>query len=315
MNFYCQLNQLMCQDPGGRGLLPSLPQPSLKPVMESLMNARRAILLTGFPVRLEDGNTICGETDGPSGSANLAAALHAAGCQVWVVTDAPSYPLLFAALKERAPKAHLVLVPGESPSDFAKTMIRQILPTHVISLERPGKASDGHYYNMRGERIDDMVTDTDTFLSFANSCGIATLSIGDGGNELGMGTFRSQIQDHVPCGEKICAHQSSSCTLASGVSNWWGWGLSALLSLAYGNMLLPTEAEEARLLETVVAAGAVDGCTKRQALTVDAIPLEKHLKLLNQVRLLTKKAIEKPGILRHSRLMFHLQKTGGGLVN
>lgn len=88
MNFYHQLDAIMKQDMGGRGLLASLPENPIKKAAESLRHAARVILLTGFPVRMEDGGCI-GETDGPSGTANLAFAFTQAGAQVLVVTDGP----------------------------------------------------------------------------------------------------------------------------------------------------------------------------------------------------------------------------------
>ena len=72
--FYRSLDQIMKQDFGGRGLLASLPASPLREVAASLKKARRVILLTGFRVRCPDGS-VPGETDGPSGTANLAAAL------------------------------------------------------------------------------------------------------------------------------------------------------------------------------------------------------------------------------------------------
>ena len=78
MNFYHQLDAIMKQDMGGRGLLASLPENPIKKAAESLRHAARVILLTGFPVRMEDGGCI-GETDGPSGTATLAFAFTQAG--------------------------------------------------------------------------------------------------------------------------------------------------------------------------------------------------------------------------------------------
>lgn len=94
---------------------------------------------------------------------------------------------------------------------------------------------------MRGETIDDMITDSALFLSEARAFGAETISIGDGGNEMGMGTYRHEIEAHVPCGKLICASEAADITLASGVSNWWSWGIAALLSLQAGLYLLPTE--------------------------------------------------------------------------
>ena len=155
MTFYETLDSIMKQDFGGRGLLASLPASPLAAVSASLAHAKRAVLLTGFPVRMPDGS-ITGETDGPSGTANLAAALTAAGCGVSVVTDWSSYPHLEAALRFRAPQATLIRLPEQNTDNFIRTFIRDAKPTHLISLERPGKAENGHYHSMRGEQLDDM---------------------------------------------------------------------------------------------------------------------------------------------------------------
>ncbi|MFR8330018.1 MAG: glutamate cyclase domain-containing protein [Clostridium fessum] len=66
--------------------------------------------------------------------------------------------------------------------------------------------------------------------------------MGDGGNEMGMGTFRREILAGVPHGELICTAEAADLTLASGVSNWWGWGIASLLSLELGRNLLPLTA-------------------------------------------------------------------------
>ena len=292
MNFYEALETIMRQDFGGRGLLASLPPSPLSEVAESLAGAKRAVLLTGFPVRLLDGSFI-GETDGPSGTANLAFALAGIGCTTAVVTDRASYPLLKEALRYRAPFASLILLPDFHTDAFIRNFLRESRPTHFISLERPGKADDRHYHNMRGEIIDDMITDSSLFLSEAKRAGAVTVSIGDGGNEMGMGTYRRQIVDGVPCGGQICAAESSDFTLASGVSNWWGWGAAALLSARTGRFLLPSKQEETELLRRVVAAGGVDGCTKKRALTVDNLSLAANLSILDSVSKLTKEALGK----------------------
>ncbi len=288
--FYDKLDTIMKQDMGGRGFLGTLPANPMHETAETLKSASRVILLTGFPVRLQDGDFI-GETDGPSGTANLAAAFTEVGVDVLVVTDRASYRLLKEALRYRAPKAKLCLLPEENTDLFVINTIQEFAPTHFISLERPGKATNGHYHNMRGEFIDDMITDSSLFLSEAKRFGAVTISIGDGGNEMGMGTHYKRVVDHVPCGSLICAEEGADITLASGVSNWWGWGIASLLSLQTGKNLLPTEHQEAELLERVVQAGGVDGCTKENTNTVDNLPLETHLSVLRTVSDLLKEEI------------------------
>lgn len=320
MEYEEELLQLMKRDTG-RGLLKELPAVDLEQVDVELSSAKRVIILTGFPVRCDassDGGgkhiggsnraggskhigggvgresgayRVRGETDGPSGTANLAAALLASGCQVWIVTDRPSRRLLQAAVDHRAPGAQVICVKKHHPAAFAAGWMDRISPTHVISLERPGKSADGHFYNMRGQVIDDMVVDTEYFFMEAERRGIPTLAIGDGGNELGMGTFRQQICRFVPSGDVICAHQAADWTLPAGISNWWGWGLASLLSLRADRLLLPSEEEEHRMLCAVVEAGAVDGCTKCQEPSVDNMELSSYLKILTRVRELTAREI------------------------
>lgn len=286
MNYYSELDRIMKQDFGGRGLLASLPPSPIKETADSLFSATRVFLLTGFPVRKPD-ESFMGETDGPSGTANLAAAFAALGCGVTVITDSPSYGLLQAALQVRAPHAALFQLPDSDPAGFIRQLFSDFRPSHLITLERPGKAEDGHYYNMRGQIIDDMITDSDSFFPIAREHGVTVVSIGDGGNEMGMGTFRRFIEQDVPFGARICAAQSADLTLASGVSNWWGFGIASLLSIKSGKNLLPTPEEETLLLQRVVEAGGIDGATKESAMTVDSLPLSVHLDILRQTTELT----------------------------
>lgn len=285
MTFFTELDHILKQDLGERGLLAALPANPFEKTAASLKRVKRAILLTGFPVRMAD-NSYIGETDGPSGTANLASALTNAGASVLVVTDRASFSLLEAALRYRAPKAELLLLPDTDTESFIHACIQSFQPTHFFSLERPGKAADGHYHNMRGECIDDMITDSALFLSEAKAFGAETICIGDGGNEMGMGVFHNEIVQFVPCGETICANDHADIALVSGVSNWWGWGIAAILSIQTGKELLPSAEQETELLRQVVMAGGVDGCTKENTMSVDHLSLETHLSVLNEIKAL-----------------------------
>ena len=151
MTFYETLDSIMKQDFGGRGLLASLPASPLAAVSASLAHAKRAVLLTGFPVRMPDGS-ITGETDGPSGTANLAAALTAAGCGVSVVTDWSSYPHLEAALRFRAPQATLIRLPEQNTDNFIRTFIRDAKPTHLVAAISDGNDRGTSFFGSRQEK-------------------------------------------------------------------------------------------------------------------------------------------------------------------
>lgn len=291
MTFFKDLDQIMKQDFGNRGLLKALPDNPIPEVLQTLSAARRVILLTGFPVRLEDG-TYVGETDGPLGTADIAAALTSLGISVLVVTDKPAFSIMSDVIGCRAPKAKLMMLPEADTDDFIRSCIKNFAPTHFISLERPGKADNGHYHSMRGEVLDDMITDSSLFLSEAKKAGAVTISIGDGGNEMGMGTYRDVIEHFVPFGDTICTKDGADLTLASGVSNWWGIGIAALCSLLAEKSLLPTRSEETEELRLAVAAGSVDGCTRKHEMTVDRLDLETHLSILDSVTELVKKELK-----------------------
>ena len=122
------------------------------------------------------------------------------------------------------------------------------------------------------------------------------------------GTFRREILAGVPHGELICTAEAADLTLASGVSNWWGWGIASLLSLELGRNLLPSDRTETELLRRVVAAGGVDGCTKKAELTVDALPLETHLRILQSVRKLTDETLKKADSKERNSLVFYRER-------
>jgi len=293
MEFYQRLIEIMTCDAGNRGL--HAPAPDLEAVADALLSAEGVLILTGFPVIGSDGNPH-GETDGPAGGAEIACTLALLGSRVWLATDETAYPVLKAAadvygsdtginvygcqgeplvLNDR-PRGciELVRIPLEGTVAFAEEFFSGHHITHLLAIERPGKGACGHFCSMRGSYLDQYVADTDCFLSLFKGCSIA---VGDGGNELGMGKYRDEIVRSVPCGENIAAVLSADHVLTAGVSNWWGPGLAALLSHKTGKNLLKGPDTEIRALRAVLNAGGLDGCSGRDEMTVDALPLDFHL--------------------------------------
>ncbi len=271
------IEDIVRHDAGGRGLAGCVPREDLARLAHSLAHARRTIIVTGFPV------TGCGvgETDGPPGAAGIARLMHALGSEVCVATDEQSRALTAAALSVCCPQAQLVCIPNDGAQEACRALSERVRPTHVIAIERPGKGLDGHFHNARGEIIDSLCADTDALL---RTPGAVSVAIGDGGNELGMGALRPYIEKSVVHGRKICARERARFTLVSGVSNWWSWGLCALMSLHLERALLPGDAEERALVHAVVEAGGVDGVTRRREPTVDSLSLEQNLAVLHALR-------------------------------
>lgn len=283
MGFFKKLDEAMRYDPGNRGLLANAPANQLDRLQEALQEITGVVILTGFPVRLGLHN-FTGETDGPLGAANLAFAFESIGVPVWLLTDEEAYWVVNAAVTRRGCKCRPLMLPKYEADEFIAAQLDAIKPSHVLTIERPGKARDGHYHNMRGGIIDAMFVDASSIIEAARERGITTISIGDGGNEIGMGALAETIEKYVPHGEAICAREVADIALISGVSNWWGWGVSALLSRMYGINLLPSDDMERGMLHEMVLAGSVDGCTKKPEETVDNLPMEVHLGVLSNVR-------------------------------
>lgn len=283
MGFFKKLDEAMRYDPGNRGLLANAPANPLDRLQEALQEITGVVILTGFPVRLGLHN-FTGETDGPLGAANLAFAFESIGVPVWLLTDEEAYWVVNAAVTRRGCKCRPLMLPRYEADEFIAAQLDAIHPSHVLTIERPGKARDGHYHNMRGGIIDAMFVDASSIIEAARERGITTISIGDGGNEIGMGALAETIEKYVPHGEAICAREVADIALISGVSNWWGWGVSALLSRMYGINLLPSDDMERGMLHEMVMAGSVDGCTKKPEETVDNLPMEVHLGVLSNVR-------------------------------
>ncbi|MCI6098988.1 MAG: DUF4392 domain-containing protein [Selenomonadaceae bacterium] len=273
----------MRYDPGNRGLLANAPANPLDRLQEALQEITGVVILTGFPVRLGLHN-FTGETDGPLGAANLAFAFESIGVPVWLLTDEEAYWVVNAAVTRRGCKCRPLMLPRYEADEFIAAQLDAIKPSHVLTIERPGKARDGHYHNMRGGIIDAMFVDASSIIEAARERGITTISIGDGGNEIGMGALAETIEKYVPHGDDICAREVADIALISGVSNWWGWGVSALLSRMYGINLLPSDDMERGMLHEMVLAGSVDGCTKKPEETVDNLPMEVHMGVLSNVR-------------------------------
>jgi hypothetical protein len=247
----------------------------------SLARARRVVLVTGFVAR----PAWAAETDGPSGTVVLGRALRRIGARVVYLADPPVAPLLDACLRALGEPRDLVTVPAEPVAALraARETVRAFGPTHLIAVERPGRAIDGGYYNARGTSVAAVNAPLDA-LFLRRRPGTVTIGVGDGGNEIGMGRVRARVVRDVPNGAKIASVVRTDHLIVGGTSNWGAWGVAAHLALATGRTLLHAPGEEARLTRAMLRAGGVDGLTGAAAPSVDNLPIDLHQALLGMLR-------------------------------
>jgi len=280
ITYYKQLEEIIRKNLRIRGMDGIEVERELEGAAASLLESKTILIVTGFVIR----EAMTGETDGPIGAVSLAGALEHLGKRVILITDKYSENVLYSCRNVKKLKCPIEIIPMGSENVFCQRLLKKYKPTHVVAVERPGRASDGCCYSMRGENLSDIVPNTDILFVEAKNQGIITIAVGDGGNEVGMGKIESYVTNHVYNGKKICASFITDFLIIAGVSNWGGHALSAALSILTKDMLLHSVETEEKLLESIIEAGAVDGCTKKRTMTVDGLSLEDNLKILNRLR-------------------------------
>jgi hypothetical protein len=134
----------------------------------------------------------------------------------------------------------------------AEQIVAEWQPTAVVAIERCGRTAAGRYLNMREGDITPWTAQVDDLLA---APGALTIGIGDGGNEIGMGTLAAQIRAEL--GRADPALTPAAHLIVATTSNWGAYGLVAYLSRHAGRDLLPTTAEERAALHLLDANGAV----------------------------------------------------------
>ena len=248
-------------------------------------------LMTGFFV--PGAEPPAAETDGPLGVATLAAGLHRVGVPVRVVTDELCADAVRVACRAAGAAEELVVevLPLDGRAEVVATLAgwRAALPpvSHLVAVERVGPAADGVPRNMRGQ---DISAYTAPLHLLFQAGGHRSIAIGDGGNELGMGSLpRWLVAEAIDHGDKIGCTVPADHLLVCGVSNWGAWALLAALALLRRDwkaaLLAALQPDLAnRVLEVTVAEGpAVDGVLGRQENSVDGLAAAAQSAVLERI--------------------------------
>jgi hypothetical protein len=277
------VDQILALDPGRRDIAAfSTPGAAFR-AARALRRAKRVLIVTGFTVEPD-----MPETDGPPGAAVLGRALRRLGARVRYVTDAPNVPLVEAALKVLDEPSDVVVSPGGAD---ARRLLASEKPTHLVAIERPGRNRAGDYLNMRGHSVAAWNAPLDELFVSRGKGRPVTVGIGDGGNEIGMGTARAKIARLDALRARIATVVRADHLVVAGVSNWGGYGVVAALGRLTGEDLLHTPEAERRLIAACVAAGACDGVTRRREPTVDSLGSDTHAAVVDLLRLASRSGI------------------------
>jgi len=278
------VDQILALDPGHRDIAAFSTPGAAARAARALHGAERVLIVTGFAVEPD-----MPETDGPPGATVLGRALRRLGARVRYVTDRTSVPLVEAALKTLDEPSDVIVFPGGS--DAARSVLTSAKPSHLVAIERPGRNRAGDYLNMRGVSVAAWNPPLDDLFVNRGKARPVTVGIGDGGNEIGMGSVRARIAKLDALRARIATVIRVDHLVVAGVSNWGAYGVVAALARLTDEDLLHTPELERRLIAACVAAGASDGVTRRREPTVDSLAADTHAAVVDLLRLASRSGI------------------------
>ncbi len=243
-------------------------------------------LLSGFYI--PRATPPAAETDGPLGAALLAGGLAAVGVPCRLATDVLCASACAAAVAAAGlPGMPIDTAPaGASVAPLLATW-RQAGVNLALAVERSGPARDGVPHTMRGIPLDSYAAPLHALFLGGTW---ERLAIGDGGNEIGMGSLpHALIARHIANGAAIACTVPADHLVVAGVSNWGCYALLAALAVLRPDWRAPLLAwldparDEAILTAMVRHGPAVDGVIGRPALSVDGLPMAVHHERLREL--------------------------------
>jgi Domain of unknown function (DUF4392) len=179
---YASFEGIIQQDVGNRGIKPLIISGDLERAACSFIDARKIIVLTGFPCRMNDSPPT--ESDGPPGAIALAAASLKLSKPTAIITDDSSKAVmekcseaagLKALAEQNHTEFHLYSFPAKpdwTAEHDARLRALAAEYDHAVAIERAGKAVDGSFYTMRALKMDHLVAPIDDLLTIDCACSV-----------------------------------------------------------------------------------------------------------------------------------------------
>jgi glutamate racemase len=276
---------------------------------KALSGKQKIGLVTGFSVTSDaDGNPMP-ETDGPPGTAFLARVLQVLGdarrskggkpIEVTVITDTANERVTRASLNAiGASDVKIVLfdtpygpatqgVPYESGArPDARRVLQQLDLDALVAVELPAHTRSGGPINMRGVSVAPINSARDALVEEANELGIATVGVGDGGNEAGVvqKTLEPGAQQDIPMvtlpdGEQLEFRSAvpTDVAVTAWNSSFGAQAIGVAMAALEGRLdLVPDGAAYEKTIQACARAGAIDGVSRVRAASVDGMSALTH---------------------------------------
>ncbi len=321
-----QIDQMITLDIAARGVIkilyPYAREKAGKPLAlaaAQLLSERvgpgdAVFIATGWPDRPHITPEIA-ETDGPPGAAALALALHKGLRAVPIIfiednlVGAMAKVMEGAGLRVLSPEEALAAAGSHAPihaaavlalptdvkeaKRYAEEVCAKYRPSGVVVIEKGGMNDKGYIHTSRGAETTEHMAKADMLVETAAARGIASIGIGDGGNEVGMGVIREAIEEHIPygkqclcgCGGGIAPSRVTDVLVTASISNWGAYGVAAALAavLKEPEVMHDQDLEE-RILWRCADARFIDGITGYVAPSADGLPAPVHRAFVRMLR-------------------------------
>jgi D-glutamate cyclase len=120
---------------------------------------------------------------------------------------------------------------------------------------------------------------------------MASIGIGDRGNEIGAGRIPWEVFNHALTARReavFCCRVATDYFISSGISNWGGYALLAGVALIKGRLDVLEKVspeQEMTVLEHLIRHGpAIDGITGKQHPSVDGIEFDDYMNVIERVK-------------------------------
>ncbi len=151
----------------------------------------------------------------------------------------------------------------------SESLMKSGMPCAVITNEAPGRNKFGAYHNATGLNTTEIEAKYDVLFKKLQKAGVYNLSIGDLGNEIGMGAIAEHIEKFIPrahdngcqcgCGGGILVDSKADNIITATVSDW---GCNALMAACAYILKKPELFHDmdvqSAAMETAAKAGMLD---------------------------------------------------------
>ncbi|MEX2562357.1 MAG: glutamate cyclase domain-containing protein [Nitriliruptoraceae bacterium] len=260
-------------------------------------------------------STAVAESDGPPGAAVLARALHVGlGLIPFILVeselvDAMTQVMHAAGLRCLSPDeavraqtstsalhaAAIIALPKDwdAAAASASDLLARFDIGAFVAIEKGGANSAGRIHTSRGADTTTTTAKADAVLTACTDADIPTVGIGDGGNEIGMGSIGDTLAAVLRfgedcgcgCGGGVVPANSTDVLVAAAVSNWGAYAVvTALAVLLDRGDLLHTPDAETAVLEACRSAGLIDGASGFTTASADGLDANLHRRMITLLR-------------------------------